>query len=260
MDTDDHNQSKFGRCFKQRFGILVVLHRKSDRRATFQHPSRCLPSHGRILVAQAVVLSLFFHFFSFFVYFFPMFALFWYILVQSLHLGKAWQSFGFFSGNFFGLFGRWLSWLSLQASVALILPMSFFAMKARQASEISYRLNMIKHLKYFASLCTNFALLLSLLAFRKLLWLLCFWSLSLRSMSNWIWSLAWHPGILASAQASPNTGWELLYQASFTSGIGFTSTWITGAAILAYLSNLLVWNAGFLRSRCLEMFEVFKDF
>jgi hypothetical protein len=49
---------------------------------------------------------------------------------------------------------------------------------------------------------------------------------------NMILSLAsWH--ILASAQASPNTGWELLYQASFTSGIGFTSTWITGAAILA---------------------------
>ena len=67
--TDGHNQSKFGRCFKQRFGILVVLHRNSGRRATFQHPSRCLPSHGRILVAQAVVLSLFFisfHFLSIF--------------------------------------------------------------------------------------------------------------------------------------------------------------------------------------------------
>lgn len=32
-------------------------------------------------------------------------------------------------------------------------------------------------------------------------------------------------------KASPNTGWELLYQASFTSGIGFTSTWITGACL-----------------------------
>eukprot|EP00435_Cladocopium_sp_Y103_P023891 s2791_g5.t2 len=39
------------------------------------------------------------------------------------------------------------------------------------------------------------------------------------------------PMCFFAMKASPNTGWELLYQASFTSGIGFTSTWITGACL-----------------------------
>ena len=92
--TDGHNQSKFGRCFKQRFGILVVLHRKCGRRATFptfQHPSRCLPSHGRILVAQAVVLSLFFISFHFLSISFPFshyFAYFGTILASGQSLAK----------------------------------------------------------------------------------------------------------------------------------------------------------------------------
>lgn len=134
MDTDGHNQSKLGRCFKQRFGIRVVLHRKSGRRATFQHPSRCLPSHGRILVAQAVVLSLFFisfHFLSIsfpFSHYFDIFcSIFWYNPCIWVKPGKASDFFpGISSGGCLGvgsvgsvgsvsrLQWRWFSrWVSL---------------------------------------------------------------------------------------------------------------------------------------------------